>query len=109
MNGFTLAAHLDGNYDNGFYVNYNDPLFDAKTGTVTIKQPKGDKATIFNGRLAVTQIDMGNGAAKLSLSVWARNLFNEQHLFYKSFTPTAGLQGFFNEPRTWGGEVNIRF
>ena len=108
MNGYKIVAHLDGNYDNGFYVNYNDPLFDAKTGTVTIAQPKGDKALIFNGRIGITDIAVSD-TAKVGISLWARNLFNEQHLFYKALSVTAGTSGFFNEPRTWGGEVNLRF
>ncbi|WP_084583404.1 TonB-dependent receptor [Sphingomonas azotifigens] len=108
MNGYRILAHLDGNYDNGFYVNYNDPSFDGKTGTVLVKQPKGDKSLIFNGRIGITDIAVSD-TAKVGVSLWARNLFNEQHLFYKSFTTTSGTSGFFNEPRTWGGEVNIRF
>jgi iron complex outermembrane receptor protein len=109
MNGFTVRAHLDGNYDNGFYVNNNDPVYVGPGSAANVFQPKGEKAFIMNGRLALADVDMGSLGTKMSFAVWARNLLNEQHLFYKALSPTSGLNGFFNEPRTFGGEVNFRF
>jgi iron complex outermembrane receptor protein len=97
-----FRLHLDGNYDSGFYANYNDP----QTG---LAQPKGDSAFIVNGRVALADIALNGGGATLGVSVWTRNLFNEQHLFYKALSPLIGTYGFFNERRTFGGEVNIRF
>jgi iron complex outermembrane recepter protein len=108
LDGFTLRAHLDGNFNNGFYGNYTDSEYDPVTRAVRYKQPKGEKALVFNGRLAFADIDVGSSDAKLTVSVWARNLFNEQHLFYKSGTPRGGVQGFFNDPRTFGIEANIK-
>ncbi len=108
LEGFTLKAHLDGNYDSGFYVNYTDAEYDPVTRAVRYAQPKGDKALVFNGRLAVADIDLGASVAKLTVAIWARNLFNEQHLFYKSGAPRSGVQGFFNDPRTFGVEANIK-
>jgi len=61
-----------------------------------------------NGRLAFADIAMGNSNARLTIAVWARNLFNEQHLFYKSGSPNAGISGFFNDSRTFGVEGNIK-
>ncbi|WP_242125740.1 TonB-dependent receptor [Sphingobium sp. Sx8-8] len=109
MDGFTLRAHLDGNYDSGFYANATDPVYAGPGAATNVYQPIGDKAFIANGRISVADIGLGQGDAKLSLALWARNLFNEQHLFYKSLSPTSGLSGFFNEPRTFGGEINMRF
>jgi iron complex outermembrane receptor protein len=43
-----------------------------------------------------------------TFSVWSRNLLNEQHIFYKSTSVTAGTGGFFNEPRTFGIEVSFK-
>ena len=45
----------------------------------------------------------------MTISVWARNLFDEQHVFYKALYVTTGLQGFYNEPRTLGGQVQVTF
>jgi len=35
-------------------------------------------------------------------------LLNEQHVFLKSTSPTGGTSGFFNDPRTFGAEINIK-
>ncbi len=109
LSGVKLKAHLDGNYDSGYYANYTDSLIDSQTRAVRIAQPKGDSAFVVNGRVALADIDMGSSNAKLTVALWSRNLFNEQHLFYKSSGATGGVSGFFNDPRTFGGEINIKF
>ena len=102
LTGSTFRVHLDGNYDDGFYANYNDP----QTG---VRQPKGDGAFVVNGRLALTDIRLNGTGATLGVSIWARNLFNDQHLFFRALSPLLGTYGFFNEARTLGAEVNVRF
>jgi iron complex outermembrane receptor protein len=109
LNGVKLRTHIDANYDSGFYVNYNDPTIDARTGAVRFQQPKGDPGFVVNGRFAIGDIDLGAGDARLTVAVWVRNMFNEQHLFYKSATPSGGVSGFFNDFRTFGIEGNIKF
>ena len=109
LNGFKLHAHIDANYDSGFYVNYNDPVIDARTGAVRYLQPKGDPGFVVNGRLAFADIDLGAGDARLTVAVWVRNLFNEQHVFYKSGAANSGISGFFNDFRTFGIEGNVKF
>lgn len=109
LNDVSLRFHLDGNYDSGYYGAYTDPGFNALTGVVTYKQPKGDAGLVFNGRIAVADIDVGNGGAKMTISAWARNLFNEEHVFLKSAAATSGVAGFFNEARTFGAELNMKF
>jgi iron complex outermembrane receptor protein len=99
LRGAKLRLHLDANYDNGFYVSANDPTPNV--------QPKGDPSFIVNGRLALADIDMG--ASKLTVSAWARNLLNEQHIFYKAFSQYLGTYGMFNEARTYGLEANVKF
>ena len=104
-----LRWHLDANYDGGFYNNVSDPLYLGVGNPGNIYQPRNEKAFVVNGRFAVANIKMANSGATLTVAIWARNLFNEQHLFYRSLSPQSGTSGFFNEPRTWGGEVNVRF
>lgn len=106
--GAMLRAHFDINYDSGFYVGYTDVAYDPVTRAVRYAQPKGDRALIANARLALADIDMGANGAKMTVGLWARNLFNEQHVFYKSGSQTAGISGFFNDPRTWGVELNVK-
>lgn len=109
LEGATVRAHLDGNYDSGFYANATDPLFLGAGNAGNVYQPKGDSAFIVNGTLALADIDMGRGDARVTVSVWARNLFNEQHVFYRALSLTSGLNGFFNEARTFGGQVQVKF
>ena len=101
-----LMAHLDANYDSGFYANYTDVAYDPVTRAVTVPQPKGDKSFVVNARLALGDIPAGDGHA--TISIWARNLLNEEHLLVKSTSVTAGVMGFFNEPRTYGIEFNVK-
>ena len=108
LNGWTLRAHLDGAYDSGFYANYTDSTYDPVTRAVRYAQPKGDPGLVFNARLALADIEMGASGAKVTFSMWARNLFDEQHVFVKSGSPQSGLSGFFNDARTFGGEINIK-
>jgi iron complex outermembrane receptor protein len=59
-----------------------------------------------NARIALADMPMGSGTA--SVSLWSRNLFDEQHVFVKFLDPRFGYAGFFNEPRTFGLEVSVR-
>ncbi|MBU6267651.1 MAG: TonB-dependent receptor [Sphingomonadales bacterium] len=103
-----LRLHLDGNFDGGYYANYTDSNYDSVTRAVRYAQPKGDSALVFNGRIALADIAMGASNARLTVAAWARNLFNEQHLFYKSGSAAGGVNGFFNDPRTFGIELNVK-
>ena len=107
--GATLRAHVDGNYDSGYFVNATDPLFVGAGNVANVDQPKGDKSFVMNGTLALADIDMGRGRANVTVSLWARNLLNEQHVFFRALSLTSGLNGFFNEPRTFGGQVQVKF
>ncbi|MBA4356024.1 MAG: hypothetical protein C0409_15180, partial [Novosphingobium sp.] len=74
----------------------------------TLAQPKGDKAFIVNGRVALADIELGRGDARFTIAAWARNLFNEQHVFYKTASIERGVSGFFNESRTFGIEIGVK-
>jgi iron complex outermembrane recepter protein len=98
VGGVTLRAHLDANYAQA-------------TQTFDQYALKADSSFIVNGRVALADIDMGHGASKLTLSVWSRNLFNEQHIYRvdPSNETTLGDYANFNEPRTYGVEASLRF
>lgn len=104
--GAKVMAHIDGNYDSGYYASYTDVAYDPVTRAVTVKQPKGDKAFVVNARVALTEVQTGAGMA--TFSIWSRNLLDEEHVFAKSQSVTAGTSGFFNEPRTFGFEVSLK-
>ncbi len=92
-----IRAHLDANIAKGYRSMAAEP-------TLT------DNSLVVNGRLAVAGIDLTRGAS-LELSLWSRNLFNEQHTFVRSHAAYAagGDYGIFNEPRTYGIDATVRF
>jgi iron complex outermembrane receptor protein len=111
--GTKLRFHFDGNYAQA------TQSFD-QFGT------KADASTIFNGRIALADIPMGNGDQKLTVSVWGRNLFDEQYVYRRdpsnslpgapttsattgSIANVLGDYGNFNMPRTFGMEATLRF
>ncbi|MGK6322385.1 TonB-dependent receptor [Sphingomonas sp. DT-51] len=100
--GATLRIHLDANADSGFYVSYNDP----EAGR---RQPRGDAAAVINARVALADVVVAPSGATVELALWSRNLLDEQHLFFKQYRPLLGVEGFFNQRRTLGLELGMRF
>ncbi|KAA9019644.1 TonB-dependent receptor [Sphingobium limneticum] len=107
-----LKFHFDGNYSQA------TQAFDQ---FVT----KNDSSLIFNGRVSLADIGTGNGR-NLTLSLWGRNLFNEQYVFRRdpsnslpaaptssvtsgSIANVLGDYGNFNAPRTYGVEASFKF
>ncbi|WP_221795160.1 TonB-dependent receptor [Aquisediminimonas sediminicola] len=97
----TFRMHLDANGATGYHALSNDPV-------------KTDKSFIVNGRISIGDIDLTN-STNLQLSLWSRNMFDEEHTFllnstgYRSGATVAGQVGIFNEPRTYGVDATIRF
>ena len=92
----TIIFHLDGNYASAQYTSTSDPT-------------KSDSSFIVNGRLALADIKLDDSSARLELSVWARNLFNEEHMFLRNYSAALGTYGIFNDPRTYGLTGTVRF
>jgi iron complex outermembrane receptor protein len=69
-----------------------------------------DASFVVNGRLSLGGLDLTRDG-KLEIALWARNLFNEQHLFVKSHASYAfiGDYGVYNDPRTFGLDATLRF
>ena len=94
--GAALRLHLDAAYADQQY------SFQAEPGRPT--------QFIVNGRLALADITMANDA-RVTISVWSRNLFNETHIYRRSGANGAVLGDYanFNAPRTFGAEVAFEF
>ena len=90
-----LRLHFDGAYSDATFSNTGDP-----SGS--------DKMLLFNGRAAITDLRMSNGAS-LELAVWGRNIFNESFIAARSINSSIGTIGVYNDPRTVGVEARIRF
>jgi iron complex outermembrane receptor protein len=112
-NGAALRFHLDANYAQA------TQAFDQFA-------TKADSSFIVNGRLALADISMGAGGQRLTVAVWGRNLFDEQHVFRRdpsnslpgapttsvstgSINNVLGDYGNFNAPRTYGIEATVNF
>ena len=108
-----LKFHLDGNYSQA------TQAFDQFA-------TKNDASLLFNGRIALSDIAVGGSGQKLAFGVWARNLFNEQHIFRRdpsnslpgapttsvttgSVNNILGDYGNFNAPRTFGADISLSF
>ena len=98
-----LRAHLDGNWDSGSYSS------DVAYVAPGIPQIKSQPGVVFNSRISLGGIKVASSDATLTLSFWVRNLFDEQHLYIRGYSITEGVQGVYNDPRTFGFEGNMRF
>jgi len=112
-NGAALRFHLDANYAQA-------------TQSFDQFATKADSSFLVNGRLALADISMGAGGQRLTVAVWGRNIFNEQHVYRRdpsnslpgapttsvttgSINNILGDYGNFNAPRTYGIEASVNF
>lgn len=93
---------------------------------------KADSSFIVNGRISLLDIGFGSSETRFNLSLWGRNLFNEQHVYRRdpsnsipavqtgaSATTNVllignvgnvlGDYGNFNTPRTFGVDASFKF
>ena len=95
--GAALRVHLD--------ANYADPQYSFQAEPV-----KTESSFIVNGSIAIADVRVGNGNM-VTFSIWSRNLLNEEHIYRRSAANAAILGDYanFNPPRTFGGEIAVRF
>jgi iron complex outermembrane receptor protein len=110
--GANVRLHLDANYAGRQYSFQSEPV-------------QTESSFIVNGRLALTDIEMNEAGTKLQVSLWARNLLNEAHIYRRSaansspvidsisgipsYSGVLGDYGNFNAPRTFGIEASVSF
>lgn len=96
--GAAAKIHLD--------ANYSSPSF-----TFDNENVKNEKAFLVNGRLSLADIPMSDNGQLLTVAFWARNLFNESHIYRRSNAngPVLGDYANFNAPRTIGVEATVNF
>lgn len=95
-NASALKFHVDGNWSDGFFTNEYDQVLT-------------DSSFVVNARIALADMPLRANGASLDISLWARNLLDEEHLFYKPNNPTIGKSGIFNDPRTYGLDLTVHF
>lgn len=91
-----LKFHLDGNWSDGFYTSEYDQMLT-------------DSSFVVNARVALVDVPLNNTGSTIAFSLWARNLLDEEHLFYKLNSAALGQTGIFNDPRTYGLDVTVNF
>ncbi len=64
-----------------------------------VPNPRSQPGVVFNGRVSLGDIQLHDAGANLTVAVWVRNLFNEQHLVARTYTVGTGYYGYFNDPR----------
>ena len=96
-NGAELRLHLD--------AAYADPQYSFQAESV-----RTDSSFIVNGRIALADVRMANDA-RVTFSLWSRNLLNETHIYRRSHANAAVLGDYanFNAPRTFGAEIGFEF
>ena len=111
----TLRLHFDGNWNDGQYSSTGDVSTGTKNAsgaTIYLPQLKSQTGAIFNARVSVGDIQVGELGAKVTLAVWARNLFDKNLMIARSGSyvlPSSSVSASFNDPRTYGGTVSVRF
>jgi iron complex outermembrane recepter protein len=96
--GTKVRFHIDGNYASEQYTFQDEDV---------LAQP----SFIVNGRVALVDVPVGNSGQLVTFSAWARNLFNETHIYRRSNANNATLGAYanFNAPRTFGADVTVNF
>ena len=65
---------------------------------------RNDASFIVNGRIALQDISLGQGGQKLVISVWSRNLLNEQYVYRRDIqNSVGGNQSTISAPVTING------
>ncbi len=93
-----LRFHVDANYSSSYHSFDSEPLL-------------ADASFLVNGRVALADIPLTGNGQKLTVSIWARNLLDESHI-YRIDNANAKVLGYyanFNTPRTFGIEGSVNF
>ena len=93
-----VRFHLD--------ANYADPNYSFQAENVLT-----DSSFIMNGRIALADVKMNGTGTTATFAIWTRNLLDEAHIYRRSNANNGSLGSYanFNTPRTFGGEVSIKF
>jgi len=110
---FTLSAHVSGSWNGGYYTSAGDVATGTVNGKTTyLGQLKTQPGTSVNARLALSDIAIAETGGRMTISLWARNLFNAEYMVARSGSysrDASAVTGAFNDPRTFGGTLGVKF
>lgn len=92
----TLSLHLDMSSTDGY--SYAPKAFDRHDGY-----------TLYNGRISLADIPLGSNHGNLRVSLWGKNLTDEEYVVYAFNVATVSVPQAFGQPRTYGVEVNYTY
>lgn len=93
-----LSAHLDvTSTDQYAYASFNPQRFDAYT--------------LFNARLTLADIKLGDNKGSLKFSVWGKNLTDEEYIVFAAPVdiPVPVVMQAYGDPRTAGVDITYEF
>ncbi len=112
--GANLRLHLDGNYASSQY-------------SFQLEPTKTDASFVMNGRIALADIAVSDRST-VTVSLWARNLLDTTYIYRRSNANSSPVNNYngatlvssnyggilgdyanFNPPRTFGGEISVKF
>ncbi|MBR7618735.1 TonB-dependent receptor [Phenylobacterium sp. 20VBR1] len=115
FNDATLSLHFDGAWNDGQYSSTGDVSTgtkDASGKTIYLPQLKTEAGAIYNARISISDIGLADSGARLAVAIWARNLFDSNLLIGRSgsyIQPSSSVTGSFNDPRTYGATVSVKY
>ncbi|CAN5882775.1 TonB-dependent receptor [soil metagenome] len=112
LGDMTLRTHLDANYADAQYAFQTEFADVSPTGKLVRNVAvKTDSSFIVNANVALADINMAGGGASATVSLWARNLLDESHIYRISAANrgTIGDYAHFNPPRTYGIELRVKY
>lgn len=68
-----------------------------------------DSYALVNARLLMTDISLGNYAGALTMTIWAKNLTDEEYVVYGVPLAGVGAVQVFGTPRTYGFDLTYEF
>lgn len=110
VRSMTFRAHVDANYADPQYAFQSEFADVSPTASLTRSVAvKTGSSFVVNSSVALADIVMGGSNATISL--WARNLFDETHIYRISAANrgTIGDYANFNPTRTYGIELQLTF
>jgi iron complex outermembrane receptor protein len=108
LRAFADASYVDEHYLYPYQLASSGPQYNPAAAIAG--DTKIDDVTLVNARLTLAEIPFG--AAQGEVSVWGRNLTDEEHIAnYIDFGPGFGSMtpAYYLDPRTYGMTLQVRF
>lgn len=101
-NGMELRARVGYTHEDGKY------SFTNSISSPFNEQIKGDDSDLVDAQIVLDRIPLAGGEARFM--IWGKNLTNDHNLVRGiDFGPLGYAGGYFNDPRTYGATLGVKF